>query len=246
MVRLTQELLRPGSYRLANGRTGRLTRDDLALVAGNSRTLLESGYEIPVLRRHAAKGAAQGGPRKGSPDFDHIDAQRVGRVVELSQREDGSLHQVLEIEDETTARDFESGAVRHTSAELRPGWTDEEGREHGPIVAHVALTSAPRHTAQPPAELLTEALQFSLEEIEGAIDSGAIRARLDAAKIPAGLRQRLWDALTARQFSAESAEPALGLSDLLGFSRRVCRRNGRKRWLPPRILAAKHSSRATA
>jgi hypothetical protein len=215
MVRLTQELLRPGAYRLANGRTGRLTREHLALVAENSRALLENGYEIPVLKRHSAKGAAYGGPRKPCLDGDHLDAQRVGRVVELSQREDGSLHEVLDIEDEASARDFESGAMRHTSAELRPTWTDEEGLEHGPIVAHVALTTAPRHVAQPPAELLSEAVQFSLEEIEGVADSDAIRRQLDNAKIPAGLRERIWQALTARQFSAESDEPALALGEVL-------------------------------
>lgn len=217
MVRLSQELLRPGAYRLANGRTGRLSREDLGRVAENSRALLHNGYEIPVLKRHFAKGAAYGGPRKASLDWDHLDAQRVGRVVELSQREDGSLHEILEIDDEASAREIESGVMRHTSAELRPAWTDEEGLEHGPIVAHVALTTTPRHVAQPPAELLSEAVQFSLEEIEGVADSDAIRRRLDHAKIPAGLRERIWQALTARQFSADGDTPALALGDVLSI-----------------------------
>lgn len=219
MVRLTQELLRPGAYRLANGRTGQLTRDQLQSVANSTKSLLEAGYEIPVLKKHAAKGAPHGGPRKPDHDHDYIHAQRVGRVAELALHEDGSLHQVLEIDDEASARDFESGAVRHTSAELRPTWTDAEGKEYGPIVAHVAMTSSPRHTEQPPAELLTDVVQFSLSEIEilGAQFQQAHRAKIEVAKIPPAMRQRLLDSLSVQQFSVGSDEPAFALSEVLNL-----------------------------
>jgi hypothetical protein len=223
MVRLTQELLRPGAYRLAGGRTGRLTRENLLELADATRSVMAAGYEIPVLKRHAAKGAPHGGPRKAGQDLPQLDVppevQRVGRVAEISLHDDGSLHQVLEIDDEASASDFQSGAVRHTSAELRPAWTDDEGVQHGPIVAHVALTQVPRHSAQPPAEILEEAVQFSLEEIEGvsnAAELATIRAQVDAAQIPAGLRQRIWETLAARQFSA-SDEPMLALGDVLSM-----------------------------
>lgn len=220
MVRLTQELLRPGAYRLPSGRTGQLTRENLLHVATATKSLLEAGYEIPVLKKHAAKGAPHGGPRKANLDFDHLDAQRVGRVTELDLHDDGSLHQVIEIDDEASARDFQSGAIQHTSAELRPQWTDEEGQEHGPIIAHVALTTAPRHTMQPPAELLSEAVQFSLSEIECLASEESLRphrAKIEAARIPPGMRQRLLDAISARQFSAEAEDPALTLGDVLNI-----------------------------
>jgi hypothetical protein len=219
MVRLTQELLRPGAYRLANGRTGQLTRDQLQSVANSTKSLLEAGYEIPVLKKHAAKGAPHGGPRKPDLDHDHVHVQRVGRVAEIALHDDGSLHQVLEIEDESSARDFESGAVRHTSAELRPTWTDAEGNEYGPIVAHVALTTSPRHTQQPPAELLTEAVQFSLSEMEifGEEVRKAHRTKINVAKIPPAMRQRLLDSLSAQQFSDSGDEPAFALSEVLSL-----------------------------
>jgi hypothetical protein len=220
MVRLTQELLRPGAYRLPSGRTGQLTRENLLHVAAATKSLLEAGYEIPVLKKHATKGAPHGGPRKANLDSDHIDAQRVGRVAELNLHDDGSLHQVLEIDDEDSARDFHSGVVRHTSAELRPQWTDEEGQEHGPIVAHVALTTAPRHTTQPPAELLSEAVQFSLSEIECLASEESLkphRAKIEAANIPPGMRKRLLDAISARQFSTEVDDPTLALADVLSI-----------------------------
>lgn len=219
MVRLTQELLRPGAYRLANGRTGQLTRDHLQNIATSTQSLLEAGYEIPVLKKHAPKGAPQGGPRKPDLDPDQPHAQRVGRVAEIAFHDDGSLHQVLEIEDEGSADDFQSGAVQHTSAELRPTWTDAEGREYGPIVAHVALTTSPRHTEQPPAELLTEAVQFSLSEFEILSEESiqAHRAKIEGAKIPPAMRQRLIDSLSAQQFSAENAEPEFALSEVLSL-----------------------------
>lgn len=223
MVRFTQELLRPGDYRLAHGRTGRLTREDLAQVAAATQSLLQNGYEIPVLSRHAPRGAPEGGPqRPGADSPTHPEAKRVGRLAAIEQRDDGSLHQILEIEDDASAQALSSGSLRHTSAELRPRWTDEEGREYGPIVAHVALTSSPRHVDQPPAELLhgenAEPVQFSLDEIEGLPSlaaTAAAKSALDAAPIPAALRHRLWLALTSRQFSLPADEPTLPLRDVL-------------------------------
>jgi uncharacterized protein (UPF0147 family) len=57
--------------------------------------------------------------------------------------------QVIEVPD-ADASGIESGRLVYTSPELRPRFVDSQGRDSGPVIAHVALTRRPRNRNQAP------------------------------------------------------------------------------------------------
>jgi hypothetical protein len=146
MARYRQTFLHPGRYELAGGRTETLTSSDLAQIAENTRALLGRGYSIPVLPGHGVPGSADAGPRLAAPNDS---AASGGRLVDVWQDADGALVQVIEVPDADAAQ-IESGRLVYTSPELRPRFFDSQGREYGPVIAHVALTSRPRNRSQAP------------------------------------------------------------------------------------------------
>lgn len=179
MRRHTQILISPHSE---------VAADELALLRDNTLRLMQHGWNVPVLSRHAAAGSIDGGPQfapvravdrpavEFPSDLSHGKAPRIiGRLVDLVQLPDGSLAQVIEVGDGHPVSLF-------TSPEIRPRWIDAGGQEHGPIIAHIALTDRPLSRGQTPLRTIAnnEHPHLSLFEEGAETMSQTLERTLDA------------------------------------------------------------------
>jgi len=154
MATFEQTLIQPACLPGSDPRRVRLTRDDLQRLRENTLGLIQQGAIIPVLLGHAAAGAVDGGPitslhrardrrAAGVPAAERL-SRPVGHLVDLVELPDGSLWQLVDIDDDALASLRAAGASpTFTSPEIRPYHSDGERRRPGPLIAHLALTDRP-------------------------------------------------------------------------------------------------------
>lgn len=211
--------LSPGTYDLGGGRRQVFTPAELRRIVSNTLDLQAKGFQVPILLGHPEAGSEAGSPRldlaggnaEGAPPI-------VGRMDDVWQNDDGSLEFRLALE----PPEGES-LPEFTSPEIRRRFTLPDGSEVGPVIAHVALTDAPRNTQQEPLEAIPEAVQFSLGDLVESLPDRQqrqredYRRRIEAARhLPLALRERLCGALEAVQMSQEADdEPVVSLAGVL-------------------------------
>ena len=220
-----QVFLSPGTYELGGGRRQVFTPRELRKIVSNTLDVQARGYQVPVLLGHPEPGSEAGSPRLDlSPSGEDDSAaapRRVGRLEDVWQNDDGGLEFRLSLDD--SGGEADAKLPEFTSPEIRRRFTLPDGTEVGPLIAHVALTDAPRNTRQEPLEALPEAVQFSLTDLveslaeRQASQREAYRRRIEAsAHLPPALRERLCDVLETVQMSQDSDdEPALSLASVL-------------------------------
>lgn len=131
-------------------------RDDLAILADNTRSMLRAGIHVPLWSVHTPPDDAGGGPQ-----LSRMDARdNRGWLKDVVQLEDGSLEQILEVADEDAAHGIESGTIRFSSPEIGE-YVDGLGRNFGTVIRHMALVGNPRNPNQGPFETI----QFSLDDL---------------------------------------------------------------------------------
>lgn len=215
-----QVFLTPGTYELGAGRRQVFTPQTLKKLVSNTLDLQARGYQVPVLAGHPAPGSEAGSPRLALENATDQPGQTpvVGHLQDLWQNEDGGLEFRLCLSDEADAQ-----LPEFTSPEIRRRFQLPDGTEVGPVIAHVALTDAPRNTQQQPLETIPEAVQFSLTDlVESAQQQQtrirqACRAQVEAARfLSPALRERLVQVVDTVQLSQDAdAEPHLSIGSLL-------------------------------
>lgn len=144
MARFRKDLLYPGAYRLADGRTVRYTPEKVDHLARRARDMLAAGLNIPVCWDHQPAAPLTEDEKR---------AQKVknclGFVEAAGRTEDGFLETEFEVPDPEDARRLP--AVRYVSPQIMEDFVDGDGRLWpGESITHVAVTPRPvRHRQRP-------------------------------------------------------------------------------------------------
>jgi len=134
------EVLAPGRYRLADGRSVEYTRADTANAERQGRAMLAAGLSVPLCWEHDSRAV----PAYLSDLHQNAWLARgyFGEAEEFKRGADGKLYVRPKIEDPDDARQF--ARIGKVSPRLDWDWTDEKGKTwEGLTVGHVAATPKP-------------------------------------------------------------------------------------------------------
>lgn len=180
MAKFTQRVLKPGFYRIA-GRMQEVTRERIAGFCKGTRAALKAGLSIPILNQHDFTGDPNCGPVLNRADA----TDGRGWLTGVTQHNDGSMSQQLDVTDPEAAKGIKNGSIKFTSPQFLDQFTDGDGVDHGAIVRHVALTATPRTKHQGPIVEDTEqlnVLSFSEDDYLGSTIEEATAAMTSFAE----------------------------------------------------------------
>lgn len=168
MATFLKDILKPGKYRLPNGRVVEYTADDTRHLAQRMSDMVRAGLKIPTAWNHQ--------PVVPVTDEEWL-AQRVKNVIGHAQgsRLDGSTVSALVDVDEGDAKQV--AKAKYVSPEIRNNWIDGTGRLWpGLSITHLAVTGNPVNPHQSPfvkvsdVQLSGDVVRLSLDDLlEGTV-----------------------------------------------------------------------------
>jgi hypothetical protein len=155
-----QDFLPPGVYRVGKD-LREFTAKDLGEYKAGTLAALDAGITIPVLDGHAPNGA--------DDELTGTFAASAGKgwLIDLKQKPDGGLTQIIEVTDPKTAEGIKNGSIKFSSPELRENYIDGKGRKFGRVIRHVALVSKPHNPDQGKfvgVQFAEDSIQFGEED----------------------------------------------------------------------------------
>lgn len=191
------ELLRPGTYRLADGRQVTYTPKDTANAEKQGKAMIRAGLRVPLCWEHdpEAEPAYLSDLHKNA----WLARGYFGDVVDYKRGKDGTLYYKPNIPDESDRKQFEK--VGTVSPRLDFYWTDELGHTWpGMLVSHIAVTPRP--------------VQRNLRR--GAISSAYLSHSATQRRDTHYLSQRIGEASMADSMNSQMTDADLDDTDLEG------------------------------
>lgn len=140
-----KDVLYPGRYRLADGRTVEYSRDDVAHLKQRLKDMAAAGIQVPVAWEHVDEAKPQTAEQRAS----NRAKWNLGFTLDADETTDGFLVAKVDVPGEEDAKRLPS--VRFASPEIVENFTDGTGKVWpGKSITHIAVTPRPvQHNQQP-------------------------------------------------------------------------------------------------
>lgn len=160
MPRVKKDVLKPGRYRLADGRLIEYTQGDVKRLGQRLKQMKAAGLHVPMAWEHQDDAK----PRSRAERMADRARFNLG-FAEDAVMEGGRLICEIDVPDEEDARRLAS--ARYVSPEVVTDWIDGlDRRWPGRSITHIAVTTHPVNPDQKPFERLSRGVErFSIADL---------------------------------------------------------------------------------
>lgn len=196
MKKFWKEVIRPGKYTPANGKTVDVTPERIKTWKEESERLMANGNRIPIPYHHAPDAVPV---LAESPSVSTYDC--AGYVEDFELDDQGGLHALIDPATDDDAKNFNT-KIRDVSIMAQP-WKDGNGNEYSDVITHIAACYHPvmnKQTPFIPSEGIALSLTMAYEEDSASHEGGSATSLESAVQLLRDLGVELGDDVTPENF----------------------------------------------